>query len=278
MTVFQGVPKKIYGVLRQNHAADAVSTAVEQVSQLGYAVLAGEYDAPELKSLSDAFDLAHARYVACYGLERLRKLDEANTMRALLVHGGEQFLKLALNPVLQTALRRLIAGTFVLNQQNGILNPSHQTYNQGAWHRDLPYQHFVSSRPLAINALFCVDDFTEENGATFVLPASHKSEEFPSESYVEKNAVQVFAKAGSFLLLDCMVFHSGGPNLSEKPRRGINHVFNIPYFKQQIHLPRNLESGILTEAEKAVLGFGTEEPGSIETYLARRQNKVTVLQ
>lgn len=39
--------------------------------------------------------------------------------------------------------------------------------------RPVLYQHYVSSSPLAVKALFCVDDFTHENGSTFVLPASH---------------------------------------------------------------------------------------------------------
>ncbi|WP_457831307.1 phytanoyl-CoA dioxygenase family protein, partial [Staphylococcus aureus] len=79
-----------------------------------------------------------------------------------------------------------------------------------AWPRDLPYQHYVSSTPLAVNALFCVDDFTLDNGSTFVIPATHKEINYPSESFVERNAVQVTAKAGQYILLDCMLFHSGG--------------------------------------------------------------------
>jgi len=86
----------------------------------------------------------------------------------------------------------------VLNQQNGVINPPHsERYNQGAWHRDLPYQHFVSSRPLAINALFCLDQFTIENGATKVLPASHRQEAFPSDDFVQSQATPVTAPAGS---------------------------------------------------------------------------------
>src|SRR3546814_9885258 len=66
-----------------------------------------------------------------------------------------------------------------------IVNPAeHQSYGQGLFHRDLPHQHFVSSRPLAINALFCIDAFLEANGATLVVPASHKEERFPSDGIV----------------------------------------------------------------------------------------------
>ena len=165
----------------------------------------------------------------------------------------------------------LIHGKFILNQQNGIINPPRADYNQGAWHRDFPYQHFVSSRPLAINALFCVDDFTIENGATYVLPASHKSGPFASKTFVERHAVQVVAKAGSFILLDCMLFHAGGFNQSSRPRRAVNHVYNIPYFKQQINIPLNLGAAGLSSQAKEVFGFTFQEPGSVADYLAQRK-------
>jgi ectoine hydroxylase-related dioxygenase (phytanoyl-CoA dioxygenase family) len=95
------------------------------------------------------------------------------------------FLELAANPRILKICRTLVADYVTLNQQNGIINPPNgQRYNQAAWHRDLPYQHFTSSRPLAINALFCIDAFTVENGATKVLPASHREEAFPSDAFI----------------------------------------------------------------------------------------------
>src|SRR3546814_6390326 len=94
-----------------------------------------------------------------------------------------------------------------------IVNPAeHQSYGQGLFHRDLPHQHFVSSRPLAINALFCIDAFLEANGATLVVPASHKEERFPTDGIVSATQTPVEAPRGSFLVLDAMVYHSGGVN------------------------------------------------------------------
>ena len=164
-----------------------------------------------------------------YGEPKLRSLNEFHTIRSPLTHGGDVFLRLVLNENLLSTLKKLISGKFILNQQNGVINPPQETYNQGVWHRDLPYQHFVSTKPLAINALFCVDDFTFENGATFVLPASHKTEAFPSASYIRKNSVQIEAKAGSFILLDCMLFHAGGFNKTHLERRAVNHVITFRY-------------------------------------------------
>ena len=264
------VPEKSYGILRQTVAGSAIDGVVEQVRSLGYGILDSGYGTVELQNLSAEFDSVHRKYLERYGEAWLTGIDEHNTIRAPLTHGSAAFLKLAFNENLLLVLKKLIAGKFILNQQNGIINPPQQTYNQSAWHRDLPYQHFLSSTPLAINALFCLDDFTFENGATFVLPASHKSEAFPSEPYMKKNALQIEAKAGSFILLDCMLFHAGGFNATQARRRAVNHVYNIPYFKQQINLPANMSDAGLSPEQSEILGFHYLEPASVAAYLTGR--------
>jgi ectoine hydroxylase-related dioxygenase (phytanoyl-CoA dioxygenase family) len=264
------VPGSSYGILRRDVSASPADRAAEEVRRLGYARLDAGYTPAELGEISAAFDVARERYVAQWGEQRLQSLDEGNTLRALCTHGGPEFLRLAVNPILCSVLEKLIAGRFILNQQNGIINPPAQDYNQGAWHRDLPYQHFVSSSPLAVNALFCVDDFTLDNGATFVLPASHRAEAFPSEQFVRDQAVQVQARAGEFILLDCMTFHAGGFNRTNRARRAVNHVYTIPFFKQQIKLPGNIDPGALSPQQKSLLGFDYQEPASVGAYLESR--------
>lgn len=264
------VPDKSYGILQRTEVGSPADEVVEHVRRLGYGVLDSGYGQAELHHLSAEFDNLHQKYLERYGEARLTSIDEQHTIRAPLAHGSAPFLKLAFNQNLLLVLKKLITGKFILNQQDGIVNPPQQTYNQSAWHRDLPYQHFLSTTPLAINALFCLDDFTFENGATFVLPASHKTEAFPSEPHVKKNALQIEAKAGSFILLDCMLFHAGGFNGTQARRRAVNHVYNIPYFKQQINLPANMGAGELSPEQREILGFRYVEPASVAAYLSGR--------
>jgi ectoine hydroxylase-related dioxygenase (phytanoyl-CoA dioxygenase family) len=273
MNKCNSIPETFYGVLQQDQFESDLDEIAEQVRRVGYAILDSGYSNEMLKEISKEFNSTRGRYVESHGEEKLKSLNEFNTIRSPLTHGGPVFLRLVFNANLMAILRKLIAGKFILNQQNGVINPPGVTYNQGAWHRDLPYQHFVSTSPLAVNALFCVDDFTLENGSTFVLPASHKTEAFPSWDYVRKNAVQVDARAGQFILLDCMVFHSGGFNRTDKERRAVNHVFNIPYFKQQINIPINMQGVDLSAEEKEILGFTFREPGSVKEYLTSRAGK-----
>jgi ectoine hydroxylase-related dioxygenase (phytanoyl-CoA dioxygenase family) len=164
----------------------------------------------------------------------------------------------------------------VLNQQNGIINPPNgQHYNQRAFHRDLPYQHFVSSHPLAINALFCLDEFTPDNGATFVIPASHKQDAFPSDAAVSATQVQISAPAGSFIVLDCMVYHSGGVNRTDRARRAINHVYSVPIIRPQLDLPAILGPDFASDPDiLRLLGYDVRVPASVEGYYAKRRKQL----
>jgi ectoine hydroxylase-related dioxygenase (phytanoyl-CoA dioxygenase family) len=263
------IPVRSYGVLAQDNLASELDEVAEQVRRIGYAVLDSGYTIGELTKLSEAFNQTRTDYVQKYGEARLRSANEFHTVRAPLTHGDSAFVRLATNQNLLSVLGKLILGKFILNQQNGVINPPGETYNQGAWHRDLPYQHYISNTPLAVNALFCVDDFTLENGSTFVLPATHKTANYPSESYIRRNALQVEAKAGQYILLDCMLFHSGGFNRTNIERRAVNHVYTIPYLKQQIKLPDLLQHANLEPYQKELFGFNFQEPTSIDNYLNR---------
>lgn len=267
------IPTDSYGVLQQEKPLSDLDESVEQIKNLGYAILDSGYSTLELQFISKQFDQLRKLYIQQFGEDNLRNANELNTIRSPLIFKEKAFLNLALNENLMALLKKIIPGKFILNQQNGIINPPQATYNQGLWHRDLPYQHFVSSKPLAMNALFCVDDFSFENGGTFVLPGSHKNEAFPSEKYVQNHAIQIEAKAGSFIVLDCMIFHSGGYNKTNTARRAVNHIFNIPFFKQQINIPMNIDSADLTVEAKEILGFNYVEPVSILDYLSKRNNK-----
>jgi ectoine hydroxylase-related dioxygenase (phytanoyl-CoA dioxygenase family) len=273
MTHFTGVPEAVYGVLSQDHCKSEIEEVAEQARRLGYAIFDSGFTGEDLKDISDAFNRTREEYVLAHGEDLLKSVNEFHTIRAPLIHGEPAFLRLAMNGNLIAVLNMLISGKFILNQQNGIINPPGEPYNQGAWHRDLPYQHYVSSSPLAMNALFCIDDFTPDNGSTYVLPATHREVNFPSTSYICKNALQVEAKAGQYILLDCMLYHSGGFNKTCRERRAVNHLYTIPYFRQQINLPKNISAEGLSEAERDILGFTYLEPASVEQYLALRATK-----
>ena len=94
-----------------------------------------------------------------------------------------------------------------------------------------------------------------------MLPASHKIEAFPSHEFAEKNQQCISAKAGSVLVFDAMLFHRAGNNRSQSKRRALNHLYTLPFLKQQISIPEALQGRFRDDAFLSkFLGYASE-PG-----------------
>ena len=170
----------------------------------------------------------------------------------------------------------MLGENFQLHLQNAIINKPNREHHQSSWHRDLPYQDWVISKPLAFNAFYCLTDFTEENGSTVVLPFSHKTDHFPSEGFVKENEVKVIAKAGSVIFFDSMLYHRASYNASDAIRFGVNHLFVVPILKQQVDISNSFSSEEeLSEEEKMILGIKFAVPSSVVDFREKRyKNKM----
>lgn len=103
------------------------------------------------------------------------------------------------------------------------------------WHRDLPYLEHSSSN--LITAMLCLDDMTEQNGATVVMPGTHRikdsdvkqsDRDIPDDQLPDAPRVTVVCPAGSAVLFHVNILHGGGPNRSEKPRRNVISIWSGP--------------------------------------------------
>jgi ectoine hydroxylase-related dioxygenase (phytanoyl-CoA dioxygenase family) len=266
-----------YGVTMTAPANDEFDLLAEELRLLGYATLGSGLTEHELDGLSELFDAARVSYAKrgkADGVD-LEKLNEQDTIRILPLE-APRYWSVVFNPRLHQLLSRLLGSYFILNQVNGLINRGNRSaYHQAQYHRDLPYQHFTSSKPLAFNALFALDDFTVENGATRVIPASHHREAFPSDGVVAKVEKQVTVKRGTFIVLDCMLYHAGSVNMTARDRRAVNHVFTIPLLRQQFHFPSVLGDGAAFSAEqKKILGYGLQEYRSISDWFRDRASRI----
>ena len=104
-----------------------------------------------------------------------------------------------------------------------------------------------------------------------MIAGSHRQEEFPSDAIVLETETPVAAPAGSYLVLDCMLYHTGGVNRTGRARRAVNHVYTLPFIKQQISLPRCIPPNLLLLEEIARLfGFGDDSPDPPAQYYKGR--------
>lgn len=263
-----------YGVHERHGDEDALAVHVDCIRLSGYTVVRTEMAAGETADFGARLEAVYARQAAEFGgADRLAAIGDAMTVRCPLAY-DEAFLRLATYGPLLALCRRLLGDYIVLMQQNGIINAPDQVHTQRAYHRDLPYQHFVSSRPLAISALFCIDPFTPDTGATTVIPGSHRVERFPSETVAERLDTPVTAEPGSFIVFDSMLFHRAGVNRSGRQRRAVNHVFTVPIIAQQISLPSMLQGRYADDPELArLLGYDTEPAPSVLDWRKRRASR-----
>ena len=260
-----------YGIVERSAASSDVARIAERIRLVGHAVLPGGFSSAEIADLGMRLEQVMARQIEEFGgAERMAAIGDTFTARCPLAY-DEAFLSLAAHPGVLALCRELLGDYVVLMQQNGVINPSGQRHTQLAYHRDLPYQHFVSSRPLAVSALFCIDPFTTETGATTLIPGSHRMEQFPSDVVAADLDTPVSAEPGSFIVFDSMVFHRAGDNGSGRPRRGVNHVFSVPIIAQQISLPEALDGRHADDPALArLLGYGVVPAPSVAAWRERR--------
>jgi ectoine hydroxylase-related dioxygenase (phytanoyl-CoA dioxygenase family) len=120
-------------------------------------------------------------------------------------------------------------------------------------------------------SLILLDDFTEENGATWFLPCSHNSLSQPSGGVFYAKAKRLIARAGSVLFWNPRVWHAGGSNKTEYWRHALTIVMCRPYMKQRIDIPRALATHDLSNISdfvKQKLGFMAQVPASYDEYYA----------
>lgn len=252
-----------YGIREKRVNSSGLAHAAEEIRINGYTVLPGMFDESTLATARRLLDEIHeTQRVELGGEAVLESIQDASIVRSPLVY-DDFFLQFATHPQLLSLLETLLGEYFILMMQNAnVSRPQKQNY-QHAWHRDLNYQHFVSTRPLAISAIVCLDGFYAETGGTMVLSGTHREEVFPSDAFATKHEQSLSIDPGSVLVFDSMLFHRAGQNTSGQPRRGLIHVFGVPILRQQVSLPRCLgEKYRQDPLLYKLLGYEYEAPDS----------------
>lgn len=264
---------KTFGVKEFSHTSSDLERHVEEIKLAGYSILPDVLSSAEVNEARGKIDrIYELQLQEVGGSAQLEAINDSYTARCPLAY-DEFFLDVACHPRVLAIVEAFLGDYYTLMLQNGVINVpiSGDEQNAGYWHRDLNYQHFVSSRPVSISALFCIDEFSDETGGTLVLPGSHKTEAFPSRDFVLKHKTGIAAKPGSAMVFDSMLYHCSGHNRSSVVRRGINHMYTIPFIKQQISLPKILKGKHSDDPFLSkFLGYESEPDESVVEFRKRR--------
>lgn len=263
---------KSYGIINSLKIENEIERHFENISIKGFSIKEGVLTLKECDEYSNIVNKVYEKQVIEFGKDKLEKIQELDLARMPFLY-DRGLSALYLNPFVLELTSKILGTNFHLHLQNAIINKPNREHHQTSWHRDLPYQDWVISKPLAINAFYCLTDFTEENGSTVVLPFSHKIDYFPSEGYIRENEVKVLAKAGSVIFFDSMLYHRASYNASEMIRYGVNHLFVVPILKQQVDITKCFSKEVdLSEQEKMILGIKFGVPASVNEFREKRFN------
>ncbi len=89
------------------------------------------------------------------------------------------------------------------------------------------------------NSAWLLDDFTPFNGATRVIPGSHRSGQMPRDVMADPtqphpDEVVLIAPAGTVLVFNSHTWHGGTLNRTDRPRRVMHSYFTRRALQQQL--------------------------------------------
>lgn len=226
-----------YGNQEQNTIGSAIDGYVEEIRLRGYAVIPNVFSAQELEVWRTKIDAVYAQQEKEFGgPEALDAIQEKDVARAPLIYDRD-FLGFAMQPIVMQVVHKILGEWAILSLQNAIINRPNTKHHQSTWHRDLPHAKFIALSPIAINALYAIDAFSEATGGTQILPFTHQSLTLPSAEFIEKNAITANVPAGSVILFDSLIFQRAGVNTATITRRAVNQLYTLSLIKQQYDFP-----------------------------------------
>jgi len=113
----------------------------------------------------------------------------------------------------------------------------------------------------AVQVVYLLDDTSEHNGCTVVVPGSHRSGEYTDRSLA--NVVPILGKAGDLVVWDSRVWHGTTENAVGTSRWALVATLTQWWIKQSMDMPRSLPEHIyreLDQEQRVLLGFCSIPP------------------
>jgi ectoine hydroxylase-related dioxygenase (phytanoyl-CoA dioxygenase family) len=133
-------------------------------------------------------------------------------------------------------------------------------------HTDDGFYRIPRPRPaVGISAIWAIDDFTAENGATQVIPGSHRwGPEGPDAHAkgLDVEPIDVVMPAGSVVVFQGTLWHRGGANRSDRSRLAVTPQYCEPWARQQEQMVLSIGAAAAQFSPRiqTMLGFGIHPP------------------
>lgn len=202
-----------------------LDAATAELAEHGYCIVEGVLS-PEETAAARSRLVAVAQAERDAGIAGIGFEGPDNQRVWCLLNKGPEFVALAHHPVAMQLMTAQLGPQFLLSSITAnIAGPGGPPM---MLHTDQGYvpQPWPPS-PLVSNIMWMLDDFTEANGATRIVPRSHRTG-------VAAETVAMTAPAGSICCFDGRVLHQTGANSTADERRhGVLTYYCAPYIRQQ---------------------------------------------
>jgi ectoine hydroxylase-related dioxygenase (phytanoyl-CoA dioxygenase family) len=139
---------------------------------------------------------------------------------------------------------------------------------------DFPFPH---GHEVQCSTIWALDDFTEENGATRVIPGSNHAGN--RLSFKHRDTIPAEMTKGSVFLYTGSVYHGGGMNQTSRPRRGLNLTYIVGWLRQEenqyLSVPPDVARTLPTDLLRLM---GYQECGVSLGYVADCRDPLTALE
>lgn len=165
----------------------------------------------------------------------------------------------AIEPWLLDVLDRVL-GHYQLSAPVGIqIGPGEKAQTL---HRDDSVYPLPQPHPeVVVNSIWALDDFTADNGATRLVPGSHRWE--PGRVPAGEETVRAVMPAGSAMVYLGSLWHGGGANQTARPRLGVILEYVASWLRPQenhcLAVPRQVVAGLPGRLQE-LLGYNIYPP------------------
>ena len=205
----------------------------QRLDQDGFAPLPGVLDAEQIAALRNRLAELSAAEGDRAGLEVHQ---ETGTDRlADLVNKDQMFDVCFTHPRVLAAIAHILGDFKVsaVNSRAALPGQGHQRLHTDG-------SHPVGAEGYQVaNSIWLLDDFTADNGATRVVPGSHRRGARPQDELADPTAphpdeVLLVAPAGTVVVFNSHLWHGGTRNATDRPRRAIHSYFTRRHQRQQL--------------------------------------------
>lgn len=178
-------------------------------------------------------ELAESKYI------RHPKEEGADRL-ADLVNKGQVFDVFYQHPRVLAGIEAVLGSSYKLSSLN------YRAAKPGKGHQKLhvDWKNTVANGAYKVcNSIWLLDDFTELNGSTRIVPKTHQLNILPEEAMADPNdkhpdEIRIIAPAGSVFIFNSHVWHGGTTNFTNHDRRSVHSYFCTREQPQQIDQKR----------------------------------------